>query len=89
MNRHGLFPDFSVARQSRIYGFAPSSRLELRKNSTSYTSVSQMRPRAAVREIAPLLPLPGLTHLAQINFIILNSSFSPPLSHLRSFAVQI
>jgi hypothetical protein len=28
MNRHGLFPDFSVARQSRIYGFAPSSRLE-------------------------------------------------------------
>ena len=28
MKRHGLFPDFSVARQSRIYGFAPFSRLE-------------------------------------------------------------
>ncbi len=26
--RYGLFTDFSVARQSRIYGFAPSSRLE-------------------------------------------------------------
>jgi len=38
MNRHGLFPDFSVARQSRIYGFAPSSRLELRKNSTSISA---------------------------------------------------
>jgi len=35
MHRHGLFSDFSVARQSRIYGFALSSRLEFGKNSTS------------------------------------------------------
>jgi len=38
MNRHGLFPDFSVARQSRIYGFVPSSRLEFGKNSTSISA---------------------------------------------------
>ena len=28
MHRHGLFSDFSVALQSRIYGFALSLRLE-------------------------------------------------------------
>jgi len=36
--RYGLFTDFSVARQSRIYGFAPSSCLELGKNSTSISA---------------------------------------------------
>jgi len=38
MNKHGLLPDFCVARQSRIYGFAPFLRLELRKNSTAIST---------------------------------------------------
>ena len=49
--RYGLFTDFSVARQSRIYGFAPSSRLELEKNSTSHKCQSVWRTTQEQRRI--------------------------------------